>query len=118
MSEPKPFPRKEAFFAVFDAIAKTAGPSAPAPSESAGPSPVVGSGGVVGRDRPSALAKGVLLAARWLIEYGETSQAAYMLRDMGYCRLDLRSMDESDQQVLAVLNGELGFDLLFSPNSD
>lgn len=46
----------------------------------------------------------LLLAARWLIEYGQPSVAANMLRDHGLDGCDLRKMEEQDIEILATLN--------------
>jgi len=54
--------------------------------------------------RPSRLEQGILLAARWLVEYDQSSMAAYMLRDYGLDRCDLRKMEEQDIEILATLN--------------
>lgn len=54
--------------------------------------------------RPSKVGQGVLLAARWLVENGQPSVAANMLRDHGLDKCDLRKMEEQDIEVLAKLN--------------
>jgi hypothetical protein len=59
---------------------------------------------LVRRIRPSRVEQGVLLAARWLIEYGQPSVAANMLRDHGLDGCDIRKMEEQDIEILARLN--------------
>lgn len=54
--------------------------------------------------KPSKLSQGILLAARWLVEYGEPSVAADMIRSHGLNDCDLREMEEQDREVLGKLN--------------
>lgn len=54
--------------------------------------------------KPSKLSQGILLAARWLCEYGEPSIAADMIRSYGLADCDLRAMEEQDREVLGNLN--------------
>lgn len=65
--------------------------------------------------RPSKLEQGILLAARWLVEYGEPGVAADMLRNMGMARMDVRRMEKQDQEPLSRLNRENGIQMICAP---
>lgn len=58
----------------------------------------------------------MLLAARWLVEYGQPSIAAYMLRDHGLDGCDLRKMEEQDIEILATLNATEGTHFILPNN--
>lgn len=54
--------------------------------------------------KPSKLSQGILLAARWLVEYDFPTIAADLIRSHGLADCDLRSMEEQDRLVLGKLN--------------
>jgi len=60
---------------------------------------------------PTMLDKGLLLAARWLVEQDQPTLAGNMLRDHGLGNLDCSQMEEGDQMALASLNKEYGIRL-------
>lgn len=56
--------------------------------------------------RPTKLDKGILLAAKWLIEISHADLAEYLIRDFGLTDLDLSGMEECDKTVLIKLNDQ------------
>lgn len=54
--------------------------------------------------RPTKLEKGILLAAKWLIEISHADLAEHLIRDFGLNNLDLSRMEECDKEVLIKLN--------------
>ena len=55
---------------------------------------------------PTKIEKGILLAAKWLIETGHTDLAEYLIWDFGLKDLDLSGLEECDKEVLIKLNDE------------
>ncbi len=53
---------------------------------------------------PTKLEKGILLAAKWLVETGHADLAEYLIRDFGLNNLDLSRMEECDKEALIKLN--------------